>query len=272
MKFALAFIFLSSNTVQAKDLSLQIYDSLKSYCRGIKGNSSLDKKIQSLSPSRKRCGLFELRSYEVKQFRLPISAVKSNQRIDLHLPQLKVIEEEDDFFNDDLYMWFVITLDGISYTKVTKIYKGLDEGQVLQFDHEDRVINSIAFRRNAIIDWGIVESDGDDIAEMQRLSRNALDLIFMALSEQEDPDTPNRIERLREQTAKVMTLLLGLDHDDRLATGSLVLDSSDSQRTWENGGIMEFKQDFRGSHFGSDWHYELLWRLILVDNSPSKLF
>ncbi len=271
MKYILVLLtlfFLKS--AQAFTLSTLIHQSLTNYCNGLKATSDLDKRILKLKPNIKRCQYFNSnRVYQPKSIQR-IEASKS--LVHLHLPSLKVIEEEDDFFNDDIYMWFVITLDGIPYTKVTKIYKGLDEGQTLLFDAEDRVINNLQFKRNAIIDWGIVESDGDDISEMQRLSRHALDLVFLALQGRENPDHPSQVEQLKEQTVQVITLLLGLDHDDRLTSGTLILDSASSQRTWQNGGIYEFSQDFSGSHMNSDWHYQILWRLLLVDITPSRLF
>ena len=247
-----------------------VQDSLKGFCNGEKARSDLDKKIFKLKPSKRRCHFFyNTRVHQPKS----IQKIKTSKNlVHLHLPSLKVIEEEDDFFNDDIYMWFVITIDGIPYTKVTKVYKGLGEGQTLQFDGEDRVISNLHFKRNAIIDWGIVESDGDDISEMQRLSQHALEIVYLAMNQQNDPNNPSRIELLKNQTAKVMELLLGLDHDDRLTSGTLILDSNTTQRTWQNGGIYEFVQDFTGSHMNSDWHYQILWRLLMEDITPSRLF
>lgn len=272
MKYVLFFIILICQTVQAKSLSQTIFESLTHYCQGGKSQSLLDKKIHYLKPSVKRCRhLSNLKRGQRRQL-IQNQKLKANSLVHLHLPQLKVIEEEDDFLNDDLYMWFVITIDGIPYTKITKIYKELDEGQVLLFDAEDRVINNLQFKRNAIIDWGIVESDGDDISEMQRLSRHALELVTLALNQLDEPTRASRIELLKDQTAKVLTLLLGLDHDDRLTSGTLILDSSTTHHVWQNAGFYEFSQDYMGEHLNSHWHYQLLWRFLMVDINPSRLF
>ncbi len=268
----LILLLLFIKSAHALTLSESVHQSLINYCNGNKAKSVLDERIFKLKPSKKRCVSFKALSTKPNKYFLKIKTPKTKSLVHLHLPSLKVIEEEDDFFNDDIYMWFVITLDGIPYIKVTKIYKGLDEGQTLQFDAADRVINDLQFKRTAIIDWGIVESDGDDISEMRRLSQHALELVYLAMNQQDDPNNPTRIEQLKDQTAKVMELLLGLDHDDRLTSGTLILDSTSTQTTWQNGGIYEFSQDFTGSHMNSDWHYQILWRLLMVDINPSRLF
>ena len=271
MKFLL-FLLLFIKSAQALTISAVVHQSLINYCNGAKANSPLETRIFKLKPSSKRCTSFKASLPKQPKSIFEFKTSKSISLVHLHLPSLKVIEEEDDFFNDDIYMWFVITIDGIPYTKITKIYRGLDEGQTLQFDAEDRIINNLQYRRKAIIDWGIVESDGDDISEMQRLSRHALELVYLALNQQDDANNPSRIERLKDQTVKVMELLLGLDHDDRLTSGTLILDSSSTQRTWQNGGVYEFSQDFIGSHMNSDWHYQILWRLLVMDINPPRLF
>lgn len=267
----LIFLLTVSFKSHALVLAPIITQELKSICRGHKPNSKLAHQISNLNLSTKRCdGIARPRDNSNKQ---SVQVLKgSPQALHLHLPRLDVIEEEDDFFNDDLYMWFVITRDGIPTIKVTKIYKGLDEGQSLIFDHEDRVISNLPFYQHMIVDFGIVESDGDDIREMQRLSRSALDLVVTALG-QLDPDIRASLsQELREEVTKVMELLIGLDHDDRLVTGSLLVDFRDTWQVWQNNRILERPHEFQGTHLGSDFKYRLTWRYLLVDFAPSALF
>ncbi|MBH47046.1 MAG: hypothetical protein CME71_02620 [Halobacteriovorax sp.] len=194
------------------------------------------------------------------------------QAMHVHLPQLKVIEEEDDFFNDNIYMWFIMTVDGIPYSKVTSIYRGLDEGDILVFNHIDRIINDLIYKRQLIIEWGIVESDGDDISKLQELSRQSLRLIQLYMQSDASQSSSQLSIALHQQSAEVLAKLLELDHDDKLISGTLVLDARATNQTINVGGLYDFNQGFKGSHLGSDWHYELTWRFLMVDISPPALF
>lgn len=264
-------LLIVSFKTHALTLVPMIKKELEFVCRGNKPNTKLSYKISRLNLSTKRCANIFNQS-EIRHQRQKLTIKGSTQALHLHLPRLHVIEEEDDFFNDDLYMWFVITRDGIPTVKVTKIYKGLDEGQTLIFDHEDRIISNLPFYQHMIVDFGVVESDGDDIREMQRLSRSALDLVVIAMG-QLDPQLRSQVSvELKEEVAKVMELLLGLDHDDRLVTGSMLIDFRDTWQVWQNNGILERPQEFQGSHLGSDFKYRLTWRFLMVDFAPSPLF
>tara|TARA_R110000868_G_scaffold100128_1_gene275337 strand:+ start:4643 stop:5437 length:795 start_codon:yes stop_codon:yes gene_type:complete len=194
------------------------------------------------------------------------------QAMHVHLPKLKVIEEEDDFLNDNIYMWFIMTVDGIPYSKVTSIYRGLDEGDTLVFNHIDRIINNLNYRKQLIIEWGIVESDGDDITKLQEISKQTLRLIRLYFESNSGQSAHQLSIALNQQSAEVMAQLLRLDHDDKLVSGTLILDARDTNQTISIGGLYEFNQDFKGKHHGSDWHYELTWRFLMVDISPSALF
>lgn len=269
----LFFVFLLTVSFKSHALVLAplIAQELESICDGNKPNTELSHKVSLLNLSAKRCRGFKQDTHSIN-LSTQMIIKGATQALHLHLPRLDVIEEEDDFFNDDLYMWFVITRDGIPSVKVTKIYKGLDEGQTLMFDHEDRVISNLPFYQHMVVDFGIVESDGDDIREMQRLSRSALELVVIALA-QFDPELRAQISaQLKEEVAKVMELILGLDHDDRLVTGSMLLDFRDTWQVWQNAGFLERAQEFHGSHLGSDFRYRLTWRFLMVDFTPSALF
>lgn len=202
----------------------------------------------------------------------PIHLKMNRFALNLHVPQIQIIEEEDDYLNDDLYMWFVITRDGITHTKVTKIYRGLDEGDILIFDDQDRVVSSIPFTQHLIIDYGIVESDGDDISELRRLSNNALNLVQEIIATLDLNLRNQALAQLNQETSAVLQLLLSLNHDDRLVSGSIHITYEDTYQTWQNAGVLERTQDFSGSHWGSDWHYRLKWRFLMVDIGPPALF
>src|SRR5690606_2424766 len=140
----LIFLLTVSFKAQAIVLAPLLKKEIEHVCLGHKRQNKLSHLISKLELSSKRCRLIansKIRSLNTD----PLIIKGSTQALYLHLPKLDVIEEEDDFFNDDLYMWFVITRDGIPTIKVTKIYKGIDEGQTLMFDHEDRIISNLPF-------------------------------------------------------------------------------------------------------------------------------
>tara|TARA_R110000868_G_scaffold132566_4_gene343761 strand:- start:16405 stop:17193 length:789 start_codon:yes stop_codon:yes gene_type:complete len=222
--------------------------------------------------SQENCLRFNNTKFSVAPLHFHARQQLSVQAMHVHLPSLKVIEEEDDFLNDNIYMWFIITVDGVPYSKVTEIYRNLDEGDILNFNHVDRVINNLNYTRQLIIDWGIVESDGDDISRLQEISKQTLQLVRLIVETQPDSSRAQLLLRLGEQTAQVMSLLMGLDHDDKLVSGTMILDSQSTSQTVDIGGLKELIQDFKGAHLGSDWHYQLRWRFLMVDISPPALF
>jgi len=187
----------------------------------------------------------------------------------VHLPRIMIIEEEDDFFNDDLYMWFIITRDGLTYPKMTQIYRGYDEGSTLVFNHEDRIISNQPFKQHLIIDYGLIESDGDDIKELKSIIDQTLRLLELMNKSQAQSQIR---ERLLQEARLFMSKLLDLNNDDRLFSTSLNITYEHTLHAWENQHFYEELQEFRGQNNGSDWHYQLAWRFFLVDITPSALF
>src|SRR5690606_31118066 len=117
-------------------------------CLSKKGKDQLHRLIQDLNP--KRCHVFF--KHLGQHFFFPPQEFKTSlSHLHLHLPWLTIIEEEDDILNDDIYMWFVITRDGVPQVKVTKIYRGLDEGSVLAFDSDDRIISNLPFFQHMLL-------------------------------------------------------------------------------------------------------------------------
>ena len=190
--------------------------------------------------------------------------------IALHAVKFKVVEESDDALNDDLYMYFFVT-DGVVPTgKVTSIYKGNDEGDAFFFNEIDRQLfpQGMAAKRPAqhlIIDYGIIESDGDDIRKWQALSGVILDL---AISVYQNPGDLKgiKLEDLRKEVKALSEVILGINHDDRLVTGTMAFQGDELASMLENQSYVEFKQKHRKSSTFDDFKYEILFRLIRNDN------
>src|SRR5690606_30959932 len=93
------------------------------------------------------------------------------------------IEESDDFFNDDIYAYYFVTVGVVPTGKVTSLYRGLDQGDVLFFNEIDRKIFPLSGdakspSNHLIIDYGIIESDGDDMQELQKLTSIIVDMVI----------------------------------------------------------------------------------------------
>jgi hypothetical protein len=187
--------------------------------------------------------------------------------ITVHASKLDVIEAHDEFFRDDVYAYFFVT-DGVIPTgKVTSIYKGLSSKQGFFFNEIDRSIFPLIGmaskkpQNHLIIDYGIIESDGDDIKEMQKLSSIIID-IAIAVYSSYDPQNAQVLINLRKEIKALTDMLLALKHDDRLATSSIGYKVSELQALLKNESYVELTKNHHGKGEFKDWEYKLLFRIL----------
>ncbi len=185
----------------------------------------------------------------------------------LHAFGFDVVEESDDFFNDDIYCYFFVT-DGVIPTgKITSIYKGVDEGETFFFNEVDRAIYPLlgvpakSPDNHLIIDYGIIESDGDDIKDLQKLSSIIID-IAIAVYAQVDPQNAQVLANLRKEVKALADLLLSMNNDDRLATGSFGYTNAELSEILRDQTYVEFKKNHKKESQFDDWEYHLRFRLI----------
>ena len=185
----------------------------------------------------------------------------------LHAFGFDVVEESDDFFNDDIYCYFFIT-DGVIPTgKVTAIYKGLDEGETFFFNEVDRAIYPLigvpakSPENHLIIDYGIIESDGDDIKDLQKLSSIIID-IAIAVYSSVDPENGQVLANLRKEVKALADLLLSMNNDDRLANGSFGYTSAELAEILRERTYVEFKKTHKKESQFDNWEYHLRFRLL----------
>lgn len=185
----------------------------------------------------------------------------------VHAYKLSVIEESDDWLNDDIYAYFFIT-DGVIPTgKVTSIYKGLDEGESFFFNQVDRSIFPLTGvfakkpHHHLIIDYGIIESDGDDVKELQKLSTLIIDLALAVYSSYE-PQTARVLLNLRKEVKALSEMLLSLNHDDRLATGTIGFRAEEIASLLKDQTYVELSRNHHGKGEFNHWEYVLYFRLI----------
>jgi hypothetical protein len=187
--------------------------------------------------------------------------------IAVHAFKFKVQEASDNWFKDDIYAYFFIT-DGVIPTgKVTSIYKGLSNGQSFFFNEIDRAIFplvGITAKRpenHLIIDYGIVESDGDDIKELQALSSIIID-IAIAVYASYDPQNAQILINLRKEVKALAEMLLGLNNDDRLVTSTLAYKSNQIEEMLKNESYVEITRKHHSKAALNSWEYDLSFRFI----------
>lgn len=181
--------------------------------------------------------------------------------------KFKVVEESDDWLNDDIYVYFFIT-DGVIPTgKVTSIYKGIDQGQSFFFNEIDRAIFPLTGvpakkpENHLIIDYGIVESDGDDIKDLQKLSSIIIDLAIAVYSTY-DPQTAQILINLRKEIKALADMLLTLNNDDRLATGTLGYKVAKLEEMLRDETYVEVSRKHSGGGSFNKWEYKIYFRFL----------
>jgi hypothetical protein len=181
--------------------------------------------------------------------------------------KVDVIEDYDDWLNDDIYAYFFIT-DGVIPTgKVTSIYRGLDQGQSFYFNEVDRAIfplNGVPAKKphnHLIVDYGIIESDGDDIKELQKLSSIIID-IALEVYASKDPQRAQVVLKLRKEIKALADMLLNLDHDDRLATGTVAYKTAELEKKLEKESYFEVSKKHSGKTNFSKWEYKIKFRFL----------
>lgn len=181
--------------------------------------------------------------------------------------KFKVVEESDDWLNDDIYVYFFIT-DGVIPTgKVTSIYKGLDQGQSFFFNEVDRAIFPLTGvpakkpENHLIIDYGIIESDGDDIKQLQKLSSIIIDLAIAVYSTY-DPQTAQILINLRKEIKALADMLLSMNDDDRLATGTLGYKVAQLEEMLKDETYVEVSRKHSGGSDFNPWEYKVYFRFL----------
>ena len=204
-----------------------------------------------------------------KLFPVPIVGASSKTQwpaVSLQIARMDVLRASDDWFKDDLYCYFFITDGVIPSGKVTQVYQGLSEGESFHFIPADRALYPLVDGSRIpsgqlIIDYGIIESDGDDIRQLHRLTEIIAELAFAVYSVLE-PTEALQWGSLRQEIVALTQALTNLNHDDRMATGSIVLTADEAHRLWNGASVASIERKHQNNHFFDKWRYRLIWRLI----------
>tara|TARA_B100000029_G_scaffold145370_1_gene140563 strand:+ start:2832 stop:3950 length:1119 start_codon:yes stop_codon:yes gene_type:complete len=193
-------------------------------------------------------------------------------RMALHAYQMEVIEEKDDFLKDDIYFFFYTT-DGATTTgRVSEIYKGLSAGQSFFLSAQDRVIFPTADLgyatpyRHLIVDFSIIESEGDDIKEMQKMSEAIIPLAAAAYGlytgDMSTVLASTASVTLRKEVGKLSKSLIALNNDDRLVNESLTYTPRKLKNVFLDEDFFEFSKIYSGTTPMSTWKYKLNFRMF----------
>jgi hypothetical protein len=227
---------------------LQKFSSLKDLNKDwpLPPDDKFDEWIKSTSPN-------------ISEINLPVS---------LQVSKLYVKEESDDFFNDDLYLYFFVTDGLIPYGKVTTLYKNIDEGESFFFNVSDRLLFPLTGgakspTQHLIVDYGIVESDGDDIKDLQKLSNIIVDLAMAAYGAM-NPQSTQVLVPLRKEVIALATLLISFQNDDRLVTSSFGFTTQEIDSLMTPVTVYEFKRKHKKKSRFDSWEYELMFRFLRI--------
>lgn len=194
--------------------------------------------------------------------------------IAIHAYKIDIINPEDDIFGDNLYCYFFVTDGVIPSGRVTSIYKSSGSGDSIFLDNEDRIVyplvrtSSAAYRhgriinKQLIIDLGIVESDGDEIENLQKISSSIVGLAT-AVYAITHRGTTRAMAMLHREIKNLSDALIKLDHDDRLITDTIILPAEKISSYFTDGSnIAEFVKSYKGKHNNSKWEYLLHFRML----------
>jgi hypothetical protein len=184
----------------------------------------------------------------------------------LHAFRFDVVEDYDDTTNDDIYCYFITTHDDLLWGKVSSIYTGLDEGESFFFDAEDRGLfgprgDKLVAKSHTLVDFGIVESDSGDIAELKRLSDAIVDLALVALTIY-DPQAGAAAAQARAETKNLLHLIVEMDDDDRLVADTLRFTPDSMAAQLGEGTVSEFDRYYDQETFWTHYSYRLHFRLM----------
>ena len=176
----------------------------------------------------------------------------------LHIHQLDVLDAKDEFMKDDIYFFFYTTDGATTVGRVTDIYKGLSGGQSFFLSATDRVLfptKEVGFQvphKHLIVDFSIIESDGDDIKEMQKISQAILPLAASAYGLYAGGGIGGVLSSatsvaLRKEVQKLSDSLLALNNDDRLINESLIYSPRSLEKLFIEEDIFQFFKVYQGS-------------------------
>lgn len=188
-------------------------------------------------------------------------------QVALHATKLTVHEDYDDITNDNIYMYFITTSDDLVWGKATSTYKGLDEHTSVFLNADDRGVFSPTGQKSTlpnnhlIVDFGLIESDDEDIDKLKKLSDAIIDLALVATTIA-SPDAGLAAAQARAEVKNLLRFIVELDTDDRLVTDSLYLNPSNIETTLKDQSYHEIDRVYEAENFWTHFKYGMMFRLL----------
>ena len=186
--------------------------------------------------------------------------------VSLHAFKLDV-KRQSDLISDDIYAYYFVT-DGVVPTgKVTSVYKDTRSTQSFFFNEVDRAIFPLVGipskipQGHLIVDYGVIESDGDDIKQMQKLSSIIIDLAIIIYSTR-NPEGGSVLNQMRREIKALADMLLELNTDDRLITGSFAFTTDQIAELLKETTYVEFSKNHKNPAPLGGFDYTLNFRLL----------
>ncbi len=151
--------------------------------------------------------------------------------------------------------------------KVSDIYRGLARNEGVLLKSYDRLLYPLDGARARqpngyfLLDYGLVESDGDDIRELKKLTALIVDLTALILASAE-PAQGELLLRLRAEVKALADALLSGEHDDELVASTWELTALELTQLSQKGYVNIWRKHGR-DHMFSSWKYRLNLRLQL---------
>ena len=191
------------------------------------------------------------------------------KKIFLDMYRIDVIENEDDIFNDDIYVYSIVSDGPIPKAKTSRIYKNLDSGDSVLLSTLDRRLYPLTQEYPSpkgalIVDYTLIESDGDDIKELKKLTDALAPLVLAAYQQYTNQSTPLALVDLHGEMKALAKYLLELNDDDIHFTKTLAF-SAEELRSTPTSLPEEYVQRAHGHHWGSRWEYRVRFRLTALD-------
>jgi hypothetical protein len=196
----------------------------------------------------------------------PTRANRDGVPFALHAVKFDVEEDYDDTTNDDIYCYFITTHDDQVWGKASSIYRGMDEGDSFFFLPLDRGLfgpkgDKIVPLNHTIVDFGIVESDGDDITQIQALSGAIVDLAVKALDIY-NPQAGAAAEQARAEVKNLLNLIVAMDDDDHLVTDTLYFTPDSMMSQVGPATFNEFDRSYDRETAFTHFAYRIHFRLM----------
>jgi hypothetical protein len=115
--------------------------------------------------------------------------------------------------------------------------------------------------RHTLVDFGLIESDGEDIEQLKRLSDVIVDLAIAALATQ-DPGAAAQAATASAEVKNLLHMIVELDDDDRLVADTLRFEPGNIATMLGSNSWAEFHRSYERETTFSHFHWRIGFRFL----------